>query len=750
MRTYLAWIALICWTSGAFAQTPQSFRVEGIVREKGTQQVLIDASLFLLLPAPLKSMSNEKGFFSFSPVPRGNYELVVNVPGHAKYTREIVVDKNISSLKIYLQKLEYGGSFETTTVASEKKRDPTQRSISANDFLTQAGGGQDPVRSVQNLSGINRSSGFNAQVVIQGSAPEQTTYLLDGHEVPFIFHFFGLNTVVFPESVDAVDTYSAGYGPENSRALGGLVNVKTRSPRTDQWRGIGYADTINAGVLAEGPIGKNQGLILSVRQSYIGNVLKPFLKDDSFSFTTVPRYSDLAAIYEYKPSEKHRLKITGVGSLDSVKAIVKESNDAELLGVIEQDTKFFKLISQYFFKPNEKYEGDFSLGFGSTKFGFKIGDNFLSIKSWDITPKAEWRFLGHPSFSHFIGMDHKISFTQADLRLPSDYSAGGVFNPFSSGRDNFVDDFRVLADLGFYYRGQWKSPKQKWILSPGVRLDYFQETGKAYPDPRLNISYSITPSLTLHTSGGRYRQAPEPREVSDKVGNPDLNGLSAWHLKSSIEKKFDGKLEGLSINAGTFFRWSEDLVVQSKNLVVKNGEATPEYYINSGTGKAFGGEVTLRYHRNRWTGTLAYTLLRSRLKEPGLGEYPNPYDQTHNLNFLGSVELPRNWKISTRLRWVSGNPYTPIIGTSYDSDNNVFIPERGTYYSKRLGSFFQLDARVDKRFVFNRWILSLYLDIQNATNRKNQEGLNYSFDYRENKVSKGLPIIPSLGIKGEF
>jgi hypothetical protein len=51
--------------------------------------------------------------------------------------------------------------------------------------------------------------------------------------------------------------------------------------------------------------------------------------------------------------------------------------------------------------------------------------------------------------------------------------------------------------------------------------------------------------------------------------------------------------------------------------------------------------------------------------------------------------------------------------------------------------------------VFDAWILDVYLDLQNVYNRANVEGLAYSYDYREEAPLRGLPIIPSIGVRGE-
>jgi hypothetical protein len=136
--------------------------------------------------------------------------------------------------------------------------------------------------------------------------------------------------------------------------------------------------------------------------------------------------------------------------------------------------------------------------------------------------------------------------------------------------------------------------------------------------------------------------------------------------------------------------------------------------------------------------------------EPGADEHVFQYDQTHNLNLVAQYESANNWKYSSRLRYVTGNPTTPVIGANFDADNDVFVPVRGPLYSSRLEPFFQLDLRVDKKWVYDTWILWAYLDIQNVTNRKNAETVRYSYDYSQSQNVSGLPIFPTIGVKGEF
>jgi hypothetical protein len=148
---------------------------------------------------------------------------------------------------------------------------------------------------------------------------------------------------------------------------------------------------------------------------------------------------------------------------------------------------------------------------------------------------------------------------------------------------------------------------------------------------------------------------------------------------------------------------------------------------------------------------VAYTISRSERLDAGVDAWRLfDFDQTHILTILGTYNLPKNWSVGARFRLVSGNPATPLLGGAFDVDSNSYVRAAGRANSIRQPAFHQLDVRVDKRWVYNRWMLNLYLDLQNAYNRRNQEDVAYSYDFEESAPFTGLPIIPSFGIRAEF
>src|SRR5262249_48914570 len=145
------------------------------------------------------------------------------------------------------------------------------------------------------------------------------------------------------------------------------------------------------------------------------------------------------------------------------------------------------------------------------------------------------------------------------------------------------------------------------------------------------------------------------------------------------------------------------------------------------------------------------TLSRSERKDhPDESFHIFTYDQTHVLTLMGSYALPRGFQVGLRYRYVTGNPYTPIATAFYDSNTDRYMPIQGTLGSARVGAFNQLDLRGDKLWTFNRWRFSIYLDVQNAFNTSNPETVSYNFNFRILRPITGLPILPVLGVRGDF
>jgi len=163
-------------------------------------------------------------------------------------------------------------------------------------------------------------------------------------------------------------------------------------------------------------------------------------------------------------------------------------------------------------------------------------------------------------------------------------------------------------------------------------------------------------------------------------------------------------------------------------------------------------ELMLKYRpEGRFYGWVAYTLSRSEdTAGPETDYLLSQFDQTHILSVVGSVKLGRGWETGLRFRFISGNPVTPYMYGIQVADQGSYLPMFGAESSDRMPPFVQLDFRVEKRFTFERWTLSTYLDVQNITNYANSEIQIWDYRFRESWDVPGIPVFPSIGVSAKW
>jgi outer membrane receptor for ferrienterochelin and colicin len=292
---------------------------------------------------------------------------------------------------------------------------------------------------------------------------------------------------------------------------------------------------------------------------------------------------------------------------------------------------------------------------------------------------------------------------------------------------------------------EW-TPTSRAKVVLGGRLDYFSLTKKADVSPKLNARYDIHqgfPRTTIKAGFGLFYEPPQIIQAIDVFGTPGIKSNRSVHSSMGIEQQLS---EDIDVSVEVFHKYLDNLVVRQMNDDGSQG------YNNVGTGYVYGSETMVRWKPGkRFFGWIAYTASRSVRKDgPTEAQRLFEYDQSHNITVLGSYDIGRGWRVGGRFRYVTGNPYTPCNGGTLNAAAGTYECIQGAQNSKRIPSFNQLDARVDKTWKFQAWSLTAYLDVQNVYNRQNAEGISYNYNYTKPSYQTGLPIIPSLGLRGEF
>ncbi len=112
-------------------------------------------------------------------------------------------------------------------------REVTRRTLGREEIEHSPGTHGDALLSLQNLPGVARPPPFNGALVVRGSAPDDTNIFIDGTNVPLVYHFGGLSSVVPTELLEKIDFYPGNYSAQYGRGMGGIVDVGIRDPKRD-------------------------------------------------------------------------------------------------------------------------------------------------------------------------------------------------------------------------------------------------------------------------------------------------------------------------------------------------------------------------------------------------------------------------------------------------------------------------------------------------------------------------------------
>jgi TonB family protein len=730
-------------------QKTETGQLTGLIIEKGTKTPLPALSV-KLIDRNLEQFTDAEGRFSFTDLAPGKVKIEVNDEAH--YTildLEEITAKRETIVKYYLEPKSSAGDGSITVVGRRAKKEVAKRTLTMEEIRKIPGTQGDALKVVQNLPGVARIPFGGGGLVIRGSNPGDSGSTINRHFIPLVFHFGGLRSIFPSELLESIEFYPGNFTPEFGRYTGGIVDARFRRPKKDRFHARVEADVFDAGILVEGPVSENATFAIAGRRSYIDAALGS-LPEDVISFVVAPRYYDYQALYDWKKS-KHRVRLYFFGSDDKLELVFNDpvENNPSVQGTLENSTSLMRLYTAWDYRISSKLSHHLSVATGQNHLEFSLGDQLSFLNDVNVvTIRDELTWKKSKQFTLRGGFEGEAYLGTIKLKLPQptqkEGQAGGT--PLST-----LDIKQTERDFQFYNPGlwieaQWK-PNEDLLLLPGARVDVDSYLGDIAPDPRLNLRYTVLRDQEGKVKGtikggiGRYSQRPAPDETDQTYGNPNLLLEHSAHFSLGYEHSFN---QNLNIDVITFYKHLYGSVSPIDDPVLR--------YDNNGSGRIYGLELLLRHNlTSRFFGWVSYTLMRSERKDSEDNDYRLfSLDQTHILTLIAQYKLSSQWEIGARYRYTTGNPQTPFVNAIYDTDNDVYVPVPGAVNSTRVDPFQQVDIRLDRKWIFDTWMLTAYLEIQNALNRANPEGQRYNYNFTQSQVITSLPIIPSIGLRGEL
>jgi TonB family protein len=733
----------------------------GRLIERGTRVPLPGAVITL---GDREAYSSDDGSFAFSDVPVGRWKVVVTASDYERFeATEDIAQGQRTEVTYHVRKKVYG-AYETVVRDVREKREVAQVTLRQEEIRLIPGTNGDAFRVVQNLPGVARAPFGLGQLVVRGSKAWDTRVYVDETLVPQLFHFGGLNSTFNSNLLETISFQPGNFGAPYGRAIGGLVEGDARTPAKNGYHGFVDVNLVDSSVLLEGPVGENWSISAAGRRSYI-DALLPFIFDtfipsakNALSFTVAPRYYDYQVHLEYRPPKgRTRFFVELFGSDDKLALLLPNpAFDPEGRGTFGTGINYNRLVIglDYVFSPSFKLRSRVSAGYD--RLDVNIGsDIYLNGTQFPASSRQTFDLDVASWLQVSFGLDLYLLPIVADSQSPpsSVFKANVIPDPFVSRNLVSSKTTTVAFEPGVFAEAVVK-PRADLKIVAGVRGDYETYMQRGWVDPRVALFWQAYEDLTVKAAAGLYHQTPDYRTglLSPVYGNPNLLPEAGSHYMVGLEKRFS---DAVTLDVQGYYK---DLFHQARATLQQGAGADltmdvmDPRYLSNGRGRAYGLEILLRHQLTKnFFGWISYSLSRSERDYHGGQQWgPGQFDQPHNLILIGSYKLPYDFIFGVRLRYVSGPLNTPFVAAIYDANGNYYLPVPGPEYSRRLPDFFQLDVRLDKRFVFKSWMLSVYLDVQNVTNQKNVESVVNNYDYTKEAYLTGLPILPVLGMKGEW
>lgn len=769
-----------------------TFSLIGVVQDISSGERLPYAYVWLE-PENRNILTNVDGYFSIS-VTSLPITLRISYLGYQDAT--LIIDGHSANKRLYVNMVSNLMELDEVVILEEVTDDfeisASEGKIDINpkiSYSMPSAGELDLMRTIQLLPGINATNESSAGLSIQGGNTNQNLFLFDGFTIYHMDHFLGYFSAINPSALKSVQLYKSGYDARFGGRVSGIVDMSGKEGNLNKTSGSLGINLLSINTSLEIPLKRNRSsLFFSGRRSYTDFISTSLfekifanfagdLSGDSQSTTSgniptgghmgnaaqittqennvIPEfyYTDLNLKFSSKIGLKDHISVSFYDSNDILN--FKESNVTNIndtltitkntLGLVNwgntgTSLKWSRLWNQLHYTNalisyssyESRYdEANTSIGTSQNQ-EYTISTTFEQSNSiQDITLKVdhEW-FLPKEQLIRF-GMQTKV--------------LGTIYRSKSDDL-TFVEHIELNKSIVSLYGLSVLQPISGMTLNLGLRGNYYSNTDKWYPEPRISLSQQATPRIRLKGAYGIYHQFINQSNTKNALqGSRDFWLLAdatsipvqrATHLSTGLDYRFGGFVFNVD-----YFRKDFNGLLE---YAFSNGGLVTEFdnydeMFFEGSGNAEGIEFLLKKTGKSFNAWLGYTYSEVKYSFDEINEGINFYadhDQRHEINTYGSYNFG---KLELFGSWVygSGKPYTktnrikPHESTMNDFDEHVTVLEIDEKNGLRLPQYHRLDIGGKYTFLFNDFNAVLALSIFNLYNQQNV------VDYRFNQILMG-------------
>ncbi|NOY49611.1 MAG: TonB-dependent receptor [Chlorobi bacterium] len=768
-------ILLLGMLASPFSGFSQDATVRGFVYEEESGEPAMFSNV-VLKGTTFGASTDVNGYFLISKVKPGSYTLQVTYLGFDTINVPVLLEGNkILDKKIFIEKSSV--QLETVTISGERIAARTETRTSVVKItpkeiksIPSIGGQADIAQYLQVIPGVVFTGDQGGQFYIRGGSPIQNKVMLDGMMIYNPFHSIGLFSVFETELIRTADIYTGGFNAEHGGRISSVMDITTKDGNKKRFAGSVSASTFGAKAVLEVPIVKQTApdkgsstLILSVKNSYLeqsSKIFYDYIDDDGLPFNFMDVYGKISI----NAANGSKVSLFGFNFTDNVNN--------------------YKSISDFGWKS---YGGgaNFVVIPGKSpvllegRFAYSVYDSKINSTTLSDRSSSIGGFNGGLDFTYFIGKD----VFKYGIEVEG-YKTEYQLTNFVGSK---IEQIENTTQLGIYFK--YKSILGKFIIEPGLRLQWYASLAEISPEPRLAVKYNATKNLRFKLAAGMYSQNLISASSDRDVVNLFSGFLSGpTNLPSTFNgKEVSSKLQKashlilgteidltptLSLNLEGYYKYFPQLTNINRFKIYDESNKPPagasdvetkDFIIEKG--QAYGVDMVVKYDYKRlyfwFVYSLGYVERQYEDKNGRLHTYNPHFDRRHNVNVILSYIAgeKKQWEFSARWNFGTGFPFTQVQGfyehlTFPGGINADYINENGQLgviyddiFKGRLPTYHRLDIDIKKNFFLAAHTkLVTNISITNVYDRKNI----FYVDLVTSEIVYQLPFMPSLGISLYF
>jgi outer membrane receptor for ferrienterochelin and colicins len=560
----------------SLAQEPASRPVlQGVVLDRANAGPVSAAEL-TLMETGATAITDTAGRWAFPPVAPGGYTLRVRRIGYAPQTLRLELGSADTTITVRLAPAALPLNELVVTAARREQRlaDVAVPTEVVTRAALEATGAADLSAALTEQTGVQFDGGHpsGVGVMLQGLSNERVLVLMDGQ--PLYGRVSGtLDLSRVPTAI--VERVEIVKGPQaalyGSEAMGGVVNIITRTPTNLSWNGGARATAGSAGRMDGGVTGELRG-------------------------------AGLAALVDVGRRDVDRASgqraETGALAerLDGAARLIWQADNnlaLEAAALVLDERQRWPSGTQFQFADNTQVSArlgaDWKAGAHRLRPTLYLSRfNHLSRGSSVPQPIAG---TGDRQIQRLI--EGEIVYGGTVLGQALDAGVEVRQEHISSTDGRIAGGARTLYSVEPFAQVDWST--QRWSIVPGVRVAWNERWGSAFT-PRLALRYRVSDGLSLRAAGGRGFRAPDFKELYLQFIN-DAAGYAVYgdpNLRPEHSTNLTGGAEwtGAQLYGRAQLFWNDLRNFIETRALPDDGSGLLRFsYANVSRGRTWGGEL---------------------------------------------------------------------------------------------------------------------------------------------------------------